>query len=216
MAERILLDGIDDLEFQDAVSKALKYLTLGGVIIAAAEHGYIYLAKAFKKEAIKTIHILRGNSAGVVLQVLISDEKVASGIATALTVQQQEVLKTFWPGLLSVTVNSQPALTWNLGDERKLGKVNLRVPKRRFLNAILEQSGPLAISSASPIGLGITLDLGKLVINDNDVAAVFDEGVLTEGLLSTWLEFSEKEITLKRLGAITMEQLQVVIPTISA
>lgn len=109
------------------------------------------------------------------LQVLISDEKVASGIATALTVQQQEVLKTFWPGLLSVTVNSQPALTWNLGDERKLGKVNLRVPKRRFLNAILEQSGPLAISSASPIGLGITLDLGKLVINDNDVAAVFDE-----------------------------------------
>lgn len=150
------------------------------------------------------------------LQVLISDEKVASGIATALTVQQQEVLKTFWPGLLSVTVNSQPALTWNLGDERKLGKVNLRVPKRRFLNAILEQSGPLAISSASPIGLGITLDLGKLVINDNDVAAVFDEGVLTEGLLSTWLEFSEKEITLKRLGAITMEQLQGVIPTISA
>lgn len=53
MAERILLDGIDDLEFKDAVSKALKYLTFGGVIIAAAEHGYIYLAKAFKKKQLK-------------------------------------------------------------------------------------------------------------------------------------------------------------------
>jgi tRNA A37 threonylcarbamoyladenosine synthetase subunit TsaC/SUA5/YrdC len=159
---------------------------------------------------------LRANPAATTLQVLVCDKKMASGVSIALTVQQDALLEKFWPGLLSVTVKAQPGLTWNLGDDRRLGKVNLRAPNRKFISALLEQSGPLATSSAALVGKPTILDLNTLNIYESDVGAIFDEAALPAGPLSTWVEFSENEITLQRVGAISLEQLQALVPTISA
>ena len=216
MAERIdLTQSTGDL-FNESVESALRYLRAGEVIIAASEHGYVYLANAFDKDAVNAIHILRGNSAGITLQVFVKDKNMARGVATAFTLQQEGLLDKFWPGLLSVTVKSQAGLTWNLGDDRRLGKVNLRSPNNKFISAILEQSGPLATSSAALVGKPTVLDLASLAIYESDVGAIFDEGILGAGLASTWLEISENEITVKRVGAISIEELQAVIPSISA
>lgn len=216
MAERISLIDAADQDFQQAVESALRYLRAGEVIIAAAEHGYVYLANAFDKDAVNAIQILRTNSPGVTLQVLVRDRNMALGLSAALTVQQQSVLDKFWPGLLSVTVKAQPGLTWNLGDDRRLGKVNLRSPKKKFLQAILEQSGPLATSSAARAGKSAVVDSNTLEVYENDIGAIFDESVLQVGPLSTLIEFSENEITLMREGAISLEDLKALVPTISA
>ena len=216
MAERISLIDASDQDFQQAVESALRYLRAGEVIIAAAEHGYVYLANAFDKDAVNAIQILRTNSPGVTLQVLVRDRNMALGLSAALTVQQQSLLDKFWPGLLSVTVKAQPGLTWNLGDDRRLGKVNLRSPKKKFLQAILEQSGPLATSSAARAGKSAVVDSNTLEVYENDIGAIFDESVLQVGPLSTLIEFSENEITLMRKGAISLEDLKALVPTISA
>jgi len=216
VAERISLIDASDQDFQQAVESALRYLRAGEVIIAAAEHGYVYLANAFDKDAVNAIQILRTNSPGVTLQVLVRDRNMALGLSAALTVQQQSVLDKFWPGLLSVTVKAQPGLTWNLGDDRRLGKVNLRSPKKKFLQAILEQSGPLATSSAALAGKAAVVDSNTLEVYENDIGAIFDESVLQVGPLSTLIEFSENEITLMREGAISLEDLKALVPTISA
>ena len=216
MAERISLIDASDQDFQQAVESALRYLRAGEVIIAAAEHGYVYLANAFDKDAVNAIQILRTNSPGVTLQVLVRDRNMALGLSAALTVQQQSLLDKFWPGLLSVTVKAQPGLTWNLGDDRRLGKVNLRSPKKKFLQAILEQSGPLATSSAARAGKSAVIDSNTLEVYENDIGAIFDESVLQVGPLSTLIEFSENEITLMRKGAISLEDLKALVPTISA
>lgn len=216
MAERISLIDASDQDFQQAVESALRYLRAGEVIIAAAEHGYVYLANAFDKDAVNAIQILRTNSPGVTLQVLVRDRNMALGLSAALTVQQQSLLDKFWPGLLSVTVKAQPGLTWNLGDDRRLGKVNLRSPKKKFLQAILEQSGPLATSSAARAGKSAVIDSNTLEVYENDIGAIFDESVLQVGPLSTLIEFSENEITLMREGAISLEDLKALVPTISA
>jgi len=216
VAERISLIDASDQDFQQAVESALRYLRAGEVIIAAAEHGYVYLANAFDKDAVNAIQILRTNSPGVTLQVLVRDRNMALGLSAALTVQQQSLLDKFWPGLLSVTVKAQPGLTWNLGDDRRLGKVNLRSPKKKFLQAILEQSGPLATSSAARAGKSVVVDSNTLEVYENDIGAIFDESVLQVGPLSTLIEFSENEITLMREGAISLEDLKALVPTISA
>jgi L-threonylcarbamoyladenylate synthase len=216
MAERISLINSSDKQFTEAIDTALRYLRSGEVIIAAAEHGYVYLANAFDKDAVNAIQILRANPAATTLQVLVCDKKMASGVCTTLTVQQEALLEKFWPGLFSVTVKAQPGLTWNLGDDRRLGKVNLRAPNKKFISALLEQSGPLATSSAALVGKPTILDLNTLNIYESDVGAIFDEAVLSAGPLSTWVEFSENEITLQRVGAISLEQLQALVPTISA
>ena len=215
MAERVLLTGISDSEFTEAVNTAVRYINAGEVIVVAAEFGYIYLADAFDKDAVKAVHILRGDQGGVAAQVLIKDVKVLTGITNSSNANQDQLFSKFWPGLLSVTLNCQPGLSWDLGDGQRLGKVNVRVPSREFLNAILQSSGPLVAGSVALTGKPVIRDLTKLPVYESDVGAIFDEGVLTEGPASTWLEISENEITVKRVGAISIEQLQAVIPSIS-
>jgi tRNA threonylcarbamoyl adenosine modification protein (Sua5/YciO/YrdC/YwlC family) len=215
MAERVLLDNLDDSKFNEAVDTAVRYIKSGEVIIAAAEHGYVYLADAFDKDAVKAIHILRGDRTNVVAQVFIGDIKVLTGITARLTQEQDNLLKAFWPGLLSVTMKSQLALSWDLGDERRLGKVNVRLPNRKFLNAILLKTGPLAVASVALTGESAILDLKKLSIYESDIGVVFDEGQLASGQLSTWIDISENEITVVRVGDISLEKLRSIVPTIS-
>ena len=215
MAERVLIDNLDDSKFNEAVDTAVRYLKSGEVIIAAAEHGYVYLADAFDKDAVKAIHILRGDRTNVVAQVFIGDIKVLTGITARLTQEQDNLLKAFWPGLLSVTMKSQLALSWDLGDERRLGKVNVRLPNRKFLNAILLKTGPLAVASVALTGESAILDLKKLSIYESDIGVIFDEGQLASGQLSTWIDISENEITVVRVGDISLEKLRSIVPTIS-
>ena len=215
MAERVLLDNLDDSKFNEAVDTAVRYIKSGEVIIAAAEHGYVYLADAFDKDAVKAIHILRGDRTNVVAQVFIGDIKVLTGISARLTQEQENLLNTFWPGLLSVTMKSQLALSWDLGDERRLGKVNVRLPNRKFLNAILLKTGPLAAASVALTGESVVLDLTKVSIYESDIGVIFDEGQLESGQLSTWIDLSENEITVIRVGDISLEQLRSIVPTIS-
>ena len=215
MAERVLVDNLEDSKFNEAVDTAVRYLKSGEVIIAAAEHGYVYLADAFDKDAVKAIHILRGDRTNVVAQVFIGDIKVLTGITARLTQEQDNLLKAFWPGLLSVTMKSQLALSWDLGDERRLGKVNVRLPNRKFLNAILLKTGPLAVASVALTGESAILDLKKLSIYESDIGVIFDEGQLASGQLSTWIDISENEITVVRVGDISLEKLRSIVPTIS-
>ena len=215
MAERVVLNNLKDSEFNEAVETAVRYIKSGEVIIAAAEHGYVYLADAFDKDAVKAIHILRGDRTNVVAQVFIGDIKVLTGISARLTQEQENLLNTFWPGLLSVTMKSQLALSWDLGDERRLGKVNVRLPNRKFLNAILLKTGPLAAASVALTGESAILDLTKVSIYESDIGVIFDEGQLESGQLSTWIDLSENEITVTRVGDISLEQLRSIVPTIS-
>ena len=215
MAERVVLNNLKDSEFNEAVETAVRYLKSGEVIIAAAEHGYVYLADAFDKDAVKAIHILRGDRTNVVAQVFIGDIKVLTGISARLTQEQENLLNTFWPGFLSVTMKSQLALSWDLGDERRLGKVNVRLPNRKFLNAILLKTGPLAAASVALTGESVVLDLTKVSIYESDIGVIFDEGQLESGQLSTWIDLSENEITVVRVGDISLEQLRSIVPTIS-
>ena len=215
MAERVLLDNLDDSKFNEAVDTAVRYIKSGEVIIAAAEHGYVYLADAFDKDAVKAIHILRGDRTNVVAQVFIGDIKVLTGITARLTQEHDNLLKAFWPGLLSVTMKSQLALSWDLGDERRLGKVNVRLPNRKFLNTILLKTGPLAAASVALTGESAILDLTKVSIYESDIGVIFDEGKLESGQLSTWIDISENEITVIRVGDISLEKLRSIVPTIS-
>ena len=207
MAERIsnFLDQED--EYQAAINSAIRYLNSGEVIVVAAESAYVYLCDAFNHRAVKNIHTLRGDSIATVAQVFVKELSVLTGIAAAITANQSKILKNFWPGLLSVTLPAHPGLSWDLGDEQRLGKINVRIPNRKFLSEILLKSGPLATASIAFSGRGAITDLSQIIIHEADIGAIFDEGILKPGSLSTVVEFSENDVTIKREGAITKSQL---------
>ncbi len=214
MAERIR-DFIDsESRLIEAVDSDVRYINAGTVIIVATESGYAYVANAFDTKAVKSIHVMRGDSEGIAAQVFIKGIEVLAGIAHPINFQQRQVLEKFWPGQLSVTIKSQPGLNWDLGDERRLGKINVRVPNKKFISKVLEKTGPLATASIAFTGRTAIVDLSQIIIREAEVGAVFDEGILENAGHTTIVEFSENEITLQREGAVSILKLKPLIPSI--
>ena len=211
MAQRI---DLTDQVFEIAVETALRNINAGEVIVAPSEFGYVYLCDAFKKDAVKAVHILRGDAEGVVPQVFIKDTKVLTGLVTNVSKEINLLTEKFWPGPLSITFNVQPGLSWNLGDNGRLGKVNIRVPNHKFLLQVLSNTGPLVVAAAALSGKASTLDLAALPINENDIGVIFADGVLVSPGKSTIIDATGAILKIKRSGVINNNQLSEVIPDI--
>jgi L-threonylcarbamoyladenylate synthase len=211
MAQRI---DLTDQVFDIAVETALRNINAGEVIVAPSEFGYVYLCDAFKKDAVKAVHILRGDAEGVVPQVFIKDSKVITGLVTNVSSEVNLLTEKFWPGPLSITFNVQPGLSWNLGDNGRLGKVNIRVPNHKFLLQLLSNTGPLVVAAAALSGKASTLDLAALPINENDIGVIFADGVLISPGKSTIIDASGATLKVKRSGVINNNQLSEVLPDI--
>lgn len=211
MAQRI------DLQSEDlaiAVDTAIRNINAGEVIIAPSEFGYIYLCDAFKKDAVKALHILRGDAEGVAAQVLIKNTSVLPGLVKTVTTEIAALTEKFWPGALSITFNAQPGLSWDLGDGARLGTVNLRVPANKFLQEVLKNTGPLAAASAALTGKAAILDLTDLPIYESDIGVIFSDGVLTSAGKSTVIDATGSELKIKRSGVIDAKELSAVIPNL--
>jgi tRNA threonylcarbamoyl adenosine modification protein (Sua5/YciO/YrdC/YwlC family) len=211
MAQRI---DLTDQVFEIAVETALRNINAGEVIVAPSEFGYVYLCDAFKKDAVKAVHILRGDAEGVVPQVFIKDTKVLTGLVATVSNEINLLTEKFWPGPLSITFNVQPGLSWNLGDSGRLGKVNIRVPNHKFLLQVLSNTGPLVVAAAALSGKASTLDLAALPINENDIGVIFADGVLVSPGKSTIIDATGTILKIKRSGVINNNQLSEVLPDI--
>ena len=100
--------------------RALVALLQGEVIVVAAEHGYLFACDAFNPTSVARLHLLRGDQPGTAAQVLIGKVNAVSGLAVDFDSDWQAVANTFWPGLLTIQLAPQSALSWDLGDGRAL------------------------------------------------------------------------------------------------
>jgi tRNA threonylcarbamoyl adenosine modification protein (Sua5/YciO/YrdC/YwlC family) len=203
-------------EMKKHVARALKEIRAGYVIVVPLEHGYVYLADAFSHFAVREMHVLRGDANGVACQVLAYSADTVKGIARAVPAETSALMEKFWPGLLSITLKPSRTLTWDLGDNKALDRFNVRVPKSKFLRAILKESGPLAVASASNAGQLPMLKIDRAQVKDWKVAVVFDNGPLKKGPLTSIIEADELGARVVREGAITVAEMTAVAPSLSA
>ena len=197
------------------VARALKELRAGYVIVAPLEHGYVYLADAFSHYSVRAMHVLRKDADGIAAQVLAHSAQTVAGIARDISDETNALMAEFWPGLLSLNLKPMRALTWDLGDDTELDLFSVRVPKSKFVKAILKESGPLAVASASPAGQPPMLKINRTQVKEWDVAVVFDNGPLKRGPSSTVVEVSTSGLRIVREGAISRDALSAVAPSLS-
>ncbi len=203
-----------------AIDRALVCLLQGEVIVVAAEHAYMYLCDAFNPTAVERIHQLRGDKPGTAAQVMVGNVSAVSGLAQDFDSDLQLIAEKFWPGLLTMQLAPQSALSWNLGDERRLAEFALRIPNREFILALLKRSGPLAAASAALAGSAPSRELNAVPAMASEIGLFVDEGLLPEGPISTVLRRTAigggSGIELFREGAITLLEIQELVPSISA
>lgn len=211
MARHDLLQG----DLSEHVATAVTALKDGYVIVAPLEHSYALITDAFMHDAVRAMHVLRGDALGVAAQVAIANRDYIDGIAREISSDARQLMQNFWPGLLSLNIRPQAGLNWDLGDGNSLDQISVRVPGSQFISEVLKKSGPLAIASAALVGETAINDSADITYLDLDVAAIFTAGVLPSGGASTVIDLTGIRTRIVREGAISISEITALVPDIS-
>ena len=196
------------------VGVAARCIRDGFVIVTPHENGYVYLCDAFSEDSVRAMHVLRGDALGVAAQVLIADHLQIEGLARDVTEDARALMKAFWPGALSLTLRPQLGLNWDLGDAGELDRVSIRMPSHEFLQALIRETGPLAVASAAMAGHQPIVEISQLDLQGHEVAMVIDAGVINTVTRSSQVEIEPTQTRLVREGAISQSEIQKVIPAL--
>lgn len=194
------------------VNKAAKAIADGHIIVVPMEHSYAYVCDAFRADTVRAMHVLRGDPLFTAAQVIVGSTQTAEGIVREITPEIKGLMKKFWPGMLSFNLRPQLGLSWDLGDNNQLDRVSVRIPKAKFAKALVSQTGPLAVASASRKGMPSPKALGDVMVLDSGVALKFDNGNLRKGPISTVIEADETGVRVLRVGAISIAEIQAIVP----
>ena len=190
-------------------AKVVAAIKRGEVVILPLEHGYVYACDAFSFAAVNRLHQLRNDQPGIAAQVLVGKIQTISGLAQSLSEDVKKLTEEFWPGLLTLNLQQNQSLVWDLGDGGNLKNFAVRMPNQTETLEVINATGPLAIASATIAG-GVPV----LKIEDPHQLEVLDIGELESGPLSTVVAQVGENLELLRVGSITLEDLRKVASAI--
>lgn len=202
-------------ELAEHVATAVTALKDGYVIAVPLEHSYALVADAFFHDAVRALHVLRGDALGVAAQVAIASYGSIDGIARSISDDARKLMQNFWPGLLSLNLKPQAGLNWDLGDGNTLDQISVRIPNSEFILEVLKKSGPVTIASAAHSGEAAIADSADISFLDSEVAAIFTAGALPSGGASTVIDFTGFRARISRLGVISLSEITALVPDIS-
>jgi L-threonylcarbamoyladenylate synthase len=200
-------------EREEIITRAAGILRRGGQVVFPTEHSYAIAVDAFNVEAVAELNVLRGASTGTALSVMVGSPRTISGIAREIPPVGDLLIAALWPGLLTLVLPTSLGLAWDLGDGGALGKVAVRMPLHPLAIEILKATGPLAVTTAAPVGAPAPLEVGLMaeVITDS-VELILDVGTLSTGPASTIIDLATDPPRLLREGAYTRDRLRAVAP----
>jgi tRNA threonylcarbamoyl adenosine modification protein (Sua5/YciO/YrdC/YwlC family) len=184
---------------------------------------YGIAANAFSHKGVQALLDAKGRTAQSPPPVLISSMNQLDALTEFVPEIARKLATTFWPGALTMILKAQPSLQWDLGETK--GTVALRMPDHKIALALLEETGPLAVSSANLTGepAATTCQQGEAYLGDS-VAAYLDGGPSPKGEASTILDLTsitetvvngevvvEGKVRIIRLGALKKAKLKTVV-----
>jgi tRNA threonylcarbamoyl adenosine modification protein (Sua5/YciO/YrdC/YwlC family) len=205
-----------------AIDRALREIRAGNVISFPLENSYVFAADAFNRAAVSELHGLRSDPPGQAASVMIGDKSRIVGIIRDPLAAAEALMECFWPGPLTLYLRPHAALTWDLGDERILDQIAVRVPNVDFATRLLNETGPLAVAGA---GLAGRAPFTEPVLIDEvfgrNIDVIIDGGStatnpdLPAPLTTTVVDCTVNPPRIIRVGAIDQASLRQVWPEIS-
>lgn len=166
----------------------------GELVVLPTDTVYGVAADAFNAAAVARLLAAKGRDRQAPPPVLIPKAATMAGLATDVPEVAHKLADAFWPGALTMILRAQPSLQWDLGETR--GTVALRVPDHKIALALLEETGPLAVSSANLTGQpAATTAQGARDYLGNSVEVYLEAGLSPKGEASTILDLTSLQTT---------------------
>ena len=214
-----LFDCSVDTELLTGMRLAKVALQRGELAVLPTDTVYGVAANAFDASAVAALLAAKGRDRQAPPPVLIPSAATMAGLATDVPEVAQKLAQAFWPGALTMILHAQPSLAWDLGETR--GTVALRVPDHKIALALLEETGPLAVSSANLTGqpAATTCEQAAEYLG-NSVATYLNAGPSPKGEASTILDLTSVavnadgeptgKVRIVRQGALTRAQISLI------
>ena len=199
---------------------AARALAADACVVLPTDTVYGIGADAFSARGVATLLAAKGRSRAMPPPVLIAHAGVLDGLADEVSEDARALAHAFWPGGLTLILHSHPSLGWDLGETH--GTVALRVPDDELAQALLIESGPLAVSSANRTGhpAAATAQAAADMLGDS-VELYLDGGPRPVGgpadgdpVSSTIVDCTGPTPLLVRHGAVSLARLRSVVPSV--
>ncbi|MET8579323.1 L-threonylcarbamoyladenylate synthase [Streptomyces collinus] len=183
----------------------------GELVVLPTDTVYGIGADAFSSEAVADLLAAKGRGRNMPTPVLIGSPNTLHGLVTDFSEMAWELVDAFWPGALTLVARHQPSLQWDLGDTR--GTVAVRMPLHPVAIELLNEVGPMAVSSANLTGHPApeTCDAAQEMLADS-VSVYLDGGPTPGNVPSSIVDVSGRVPVLLREGALSPEELRKVVP----
>ncbi|GAB3591306.1 L-threonylcarbamoyladenylate synthase [Angustibacter peucedani] len=179
----------------------------GEVVVLPTDTVYGVGADAFDRQAVAAVLAAKGRGRDVPPPVLVPSVRTLDGLATGVSDAARELVAAFWPGPLTIVCQAVPSLDWDLGDTN--GTVALRMPLHRVALALLELTGPMAVTSANRHGRPAATTVDDAVEQLGDAVSVYlDGGPSPAGTASTIVDVTGAVPRVLRAGPIPLERLR--------
>lgn len=202
-------------EREAAVEAAALAIQQGELIVLPTDTVYGVGADAFDPVAVRGLLAAKGRGRNMPPPVLVSSATTLDALAVRVPAYARALVEEFWPGPLTLVCHQQSSLQWDLGDTR--GTVAVRMPDDAVALAILERTGPLAVSSANKTGMPAATDADQAIeMLGEDVAVVVDAGTSSGGEASTIIDVTGSQGRVLRRGALGLSTLNAVLEPLGA
>lgn len=218
MAE--VFDCSDSFQLLSGARAARRAIGRGELVVMPTDTVYGVAADAFTPDGVQRLLDAKGRGRQSPPPVLIPNTGTLAALAAEVTAPLSLLAETFWPGALTIITQANPSLSWDLGETG--GTVALRIPNHPLTLELLEETGPLAVSSANKTGepAARTAAAAQEMLGDS-IAVYLEAGEAEgEGLSSTIIDatgLNEEggELRILREGGVSREAIAELLPQVT-
>lgn len=197
-------------EREAAIEAATIAVRRGLLVVLPTDTVYGVAADAFDADAVQALLDAKGRGREMPPPVLVSSATTLDALAVGVPDYARALVERFWPGPLTIVCRQQTSLQWDLGETR--GTVAVRMPDHDVALAVLERTGPLAVSSANVTGRPAARDADEAAeMLGDSVEVVVDGGAVPGGEASTIVDCTGSQGRVLRRGALSLDELNEVL-----
>jgi L-threonylcarbamoyladenylate synthase len=189
---------------RDAVIAALRTPEL---VVLPTDTVYGVVADAFNPQATMALRDAKGLAATAPLTVLIRSPRQVSGLVSDVPEAADRLMAAYWPGPVTLVLPAAEGLTWDIGSRTA---VALRMPTDDLLLEVIADVGPLACSAAVRPTDELPYALADAQEALGDSVALYVDGGVCDGQLSTIVDLTRDHATVLREGAVAGDDVELV------
>jgi L-threonylcarbamoyladenylate synthase len=191
----------------EGLAAATAAVLRGELVVLPTDTVYGIGTDAFSPSAVRRLLESKGRGRDMPPPVLVGTVRAASALVEDLGPYGQVLIDEFWPGGLTIVCRAARSLVWDLGETR--GTVAIRMPEDQVALDLLQETGPMAVSSANLSGSPSACTAAEAREQLGDAVAVYlDGGPAIGGVASTIVDLTGNQPRLLRPGAVSIGRLR--------